>query len=101
MEIDIKFDPKENQKFHKIRNGKDKVKLPIYNKADDMSGTVSVNLKDTKKYEHLGIKCYLIGFLGTTSHQHRDLYQQGPINLIHLPLQGTLARRHTNWKQGL
>ena len=61
-----------------------------------MSGTVSVTLKDTKKYEHLGIKCYLIGFLGTASHQHRDLHQQGPINLIHLPLQGTLARRHTN-----
>jgi hypothetical protein len=40
------------------------VKLPIYNKNDDISGTVNVQLKDTKKYEHLGIKCYLIGFLG-------------------------------------
>lgn len=30
-----------------------------------MSGTVTVSLKDTKKYEHLGIKCYLIGYLGT------------------------------------
>lgn len=65
MEVDIKFDPKENQKFHKIRNGKEKVKLPVYNKNDDMSGTVSVNLKETKKFEHLGIKCYLIGYLGT------------------------------------
>ena len=50
MEIDIKFDEKENQKFHKIRNGKEKIKLPIYNKSDDMSGTVNVTLKDTKKY---------------------------------------------------
>lgn len=65
VEIDIKFDEKENQKFHKIRNGKEKIKLPIYNKNDDMSGTVNISLKDTKKYEHLGIKCYLIGFLGT------------------------------------
>lgn len=67
VEIDIKFDLKENQKYHKIRNGKDKIKLPVYNKNDDMSGTVSVSLKDTKKYEHLGIKCYLIGYLGITS----------------------------------
>ncbi len=64
MEVDIKFDLKENVKYHKIRMGKDKVKLPVYNKNDDMSGTVSVSLKDTKKYEHLGIKCFLIGYLG-------------------------------------
>jgi len=49
LEIDIIFDPKENQKHHKIRNGKDKIKLPVYNKNDDMSGTVKVQLKDTKK----------------------------------------------------
>jgi hypothetical protein len=67
VEIDIKFDLKENQKYHKIRNGKDKTKLPVYFKNDDMSGTVSVSLKDTKKYEHLGIKCYLIGYLCTPS----------------------------------
>lgn len=64
VEIDIKFDLKDNQKYHKIRTGKDKIKLPVYNKNDDMSGTVEVNLKDTKKFEHLGIKCFLIGFLG-------------------------------------
>jgi hypothetical protein len=67
VEIDIKFDLNESQKYHKIRSGKDKVKLPVYFKNDDMSGTISVSLKDTKKYEHLGIKCYLIGFLGKSS----------------------------------
>ena len=61
----MKFDLKEDIKYHKIRNGKEKIKLPVYNKNDDMSGTVSVTLKDTKKYEHLGIKCFLVGFLGT------------------------------------
>ncbi len=50
MEIDIKLDLKENQKYHKIRAGKEKIKLPVYNKNDDISGTVSVTLKDTKKY---------------------------------------------------
>jgi hypothetical protein len=65
VEVDIKFDLKENIKYHKIRSGKEKIKLPVYNKNDDMSGTVSVSLKDTKKYEHLGIKCFLIGFLCT------------------------------------
>ena len=63
VDIDIKFDEKENQKWHKIRNGKEKIKLPVYNKNDDMSGTVNVQLKETKKFEHLGIKCFLIGYL--------------------------------------
>ncbi len=61
----MKFDLKEDIKYHKIRSGKEKIKLPVYNKNDDMSGTVSVTLKDTKKYDHLGIKCFLVGFLGT------------------------------------
>lgn len=65
VEIDIKFDQKENQKFHKIRNGKEKIKLPVYNKNDDMSGTATVTLKDCKKFEHLGIKCFLVGYLCT------------------------------------
>lgn len=50
VEIDIQFDLKENQKYHKIRNGKEKIKLPVYNKNDDMSGTVNVQLKDSKKF---------------------------------------------------
>jgi vacuolar protein sorting-associated protein 26 len=41
----------------------EKVKLPIYTANDDISGTITVQLKDTKKYEHLGIKCFLIGYL--------------------------------------
>lgn len=65
VDIDINFDLKENQKYHKVRNGKDKIKLPVYNKMDDMSGTVKVVLKDTKKLEHLGIKCFLVGYLCT------------------------------------
>ena len=65
VEIDITFNKKEQQQYHKIRMGKgDKVKLPVYNQNDDMSGTVTVALKDCKKYEHLGIKCFLIGYLG-------------------------------------
>jgi hypothetical protein len=49
VDIDINFDLKENHKYHKVRNGKEKIKLPVYNKNDDMSGTVKVQLKDTKK----------------------------------------------------
>ena len=47
--MEIIFDKKENQKYHKIRSGKEKIKLPVYNKNDDMSGTVKIQLKDTKK----------------------------------------------------
>lgn len=39
------------------------MKLPIYTANDDISGEVKVELKDTKKYEHLGIKCMLVGYL--------------------------------------
>ncbi len=63
--MDIILDKKPDQKYFKVRtsNG-DKIKLPIYTANDDISGEVKVELKDTKKYEHLGIKCTLIGYLG-------------------------------------
>lgn len=63
--MEIILDKKPDQKYHKIRapNG-EKVKLPIYTANDDISGEVRIELKDTKKYEHLGIKCTLVGYLG-------------------------------------
>ena len=57
---------KFKQKYHKIRNGKEKIKLPVFEKHDDMNGTATITLKDTKKFEHLGIKCFLVGYLGTS-----------------------------------
>lgn len=45
----------------------EKYKLPIYCGNDDISGIVKVELKDTKKYEHLGIKVMLVGYLGNCS----------------------------------
>ncbi len=41
----------------------EKVKLPVYTGDDDCTGEVRVILKDTKKYEHLGVKCNLVGYL--------------------------------------
>jgi len=65
VEIDIDFDLKEHQTYHKIRLSKgEKIKLPVFTGNDDLSGTVNVSLKDTKKFEHLGIKCFLVGYLG-------------------------------------
>ena len=43
----------------------EKYKLPIYCDNDDISGVVKVEVKDTKKYEHLGVKIMLVGYLGT------------------------------------
>lgn len=64
LQVSIILDPKPNQRFHKIRKGNgQKIKLPVYTANDDISGEVKVELKDTKKYEHLGIKCMLIGYL--------------------------------------
>lgn len=63
--MDIVLDAKIDQKYHKVRTQKgEKIKLPIYTANDDISGEVKVELKDTKKYEHLGVKIMLIGFLG-------------------------------------
>lgn len=72
VEIDIKLDLKENHKYFKMKNAKgEKVKLPVFTKNDDISGTIAVQLKDCKKYEHLGIKCNLIGYLGMCCHTQR------------------------------
>lgn len=64
--IDIVPDKKPNQQYFKIKNEKgEKVKLPIYTGNDDISGEVRIEIKDAKKYEHLGVKCMLVGYLGT------------------------------------
>lgn len=65
INVDIKLDTKPDIKYFKVKTSTgEKVKLPIYTANDDISGEVRVEVKDTKKYEHLGIKCTLIGFLG-------------------------------------
>lgn len=65
INVDITLDSKPNQQYFKVRSSKgEKVKLPIYTGNDDISGEVRVELKDTKKFEHLGIKCMLVGHLG-------------------------------------
>ena len=47
-----------------MKNAKgERIKLPIYTGNDDISGIVNVTIKDTKKYDHFGIKCTLVGYL--------------------------------------
>lgn len=66
VDIEITLDKKINSKLFKYRNKKgERCKLPVYEGNDDISGVVQLNLKDTKKYEHLGCKISLIGYLGT------------------------------------
>ena len=63
--VDIILDPAPTRKTFKIKNSKgEKVRLPIFTANDDISGVVTVSLKDTKKYEHLGVKVALVGYLG-------------------------------------
>jgi vacuolar protein sorting-associated protein 26 len=65
VEIDIILDKKEKSEVFKCRNKKgERLKLPVYQGNDDISGVVNLTLKDTKKYEHLGCKISLIGYLG-------------------------------------
>lgn len=66
VSIDVILDKKQDQKYFKVRPPKgEKYKLPIYSDNDDISGIVKVELKDTKKYEHLGVRVMLVGYLGT------------------------------------
>jgi hypothetical protein len=49
--VEIILDPLPDQKYFKVKGPKgEKVKLPIYSGSDDISGTVMVELKDTKKF---------------------------------------------------
>lgn len=81
LSIEIALDRKPEQKYFKVRGEKgEKVKLPIYTGNDDISGEVKVELKDTKKYEHLGVKVMLIGYLCTL-----DLMQKYSATRISLP----------------
>jgi vacuolar protein sorting-associated protein 26 len=65
VDIDIILDKKINQKIFKYRTKKgERIKLPVYEANDDITGIVQLSLKDTKKYEHLGLKISIIGYLG-------------------------------------
>lgn len=50
---------------------------------DGISGIIEINLKDDQPFQHLGIKCFLIGFLGTPfltqKYTMRKPYQQSSI----------------------
>jgi hypothetical protein len=66
--LEIKLDLRPSHPQFKVRSPKgEKFKLPVYTANDDISGEIKVELKDTKKFEHLGIKCMLIGYLGTAA----------------------------------
>ena len=55
-------------KFLKAKlKGKKKVKLPIFSGDDSISGVINIQLRDDEEYEHLGIKCTLVGYLGIYS----------------------------------
>jgi hypothetical protein len=43
------------------------VNLPVYTGRDDISGRISLELKNSSRYEHFGLKVYLIGLLGAAS----------------------------------
>lgn len=67
VNIDIILDPTQRKKFWSCKGSDGKrVKLPIYIGEEDISGVVALQLQDTKKFEHLGVKIDLIGHLGTS-----------------------------------
>jgi vacuolar protein sorting-associated protein 26 len=65
VNLDIILDPNDRRKFLKFRENHKNVKLPIYSGNDDISGVVIVEVKDTRRFEHLGLRIEIIGHLGT------------------------------------
>ena len=64
VNIEIIVDPTDRKKFFSVKDeNKNTIKLPIYTGEDDISGVVAVQLKETKKFEHLGVKIEVIGHL--------------------------------------
>jgi vacuolar protein sorting-associated protein 26 len=70
--VGILLDPTDRRKFLKVRDKGKSKKIPIYAGNDDISGVVTVELKDIRKYEHLGLRIDLIGHLCTSKITQRS-----------------------------
>lgn len=61
--IGITLDCTSHGKITKVKRDGDLMDLPVYSGSDEISGTIEVEIKNTNRYEHLGLKCYLVGLL--------------------------------------
>lgn len=64
VELGVLLDPTDRRKFLKVKEKGKSKKIPIYFGQDDISGVVTVEVKDTRKFEHLGLRIDLVGHLG-------------------------------------
>ncbi|CAM6004627.1 unnamed protein product [Sphagnum balticum] len=64
VSISIVLDCTPHRKTVTLKRGKhDTCQLPVYFGNDDISGSISIEIKNSTKYEHMGLKCFLIGRL--------------------------------------
>jgi hypothetical protein len=61
--IGITLDSTSHGKTTKVKRDGGLIDLPVYSGSDEISGTIEVEIKNTNRYEHLGLKCYLVGLL--------------------------------------
>jgi hypothetical protein len=66
ISMSVFLDSTPHEKTMTIRRGGHFVTLPAYMDNDDISGTISIKISQTQKYEHTGLKVFLIGYLGTS-----------------------------------
>ena len=62
--MSINIDPTEHEKTMTFKRGHNKVVLPAYKDSDSISGTIAIDYSEIQKYDHLGLKVFLIGYLG-------------------------------------
>jgi hypothetical protein len=67
VKLTITLDSTEHQRTALAKVGGRYVNLPVYTGRDDISGRISLELKNSSRYEHFGLKVYLIGLLGAAS----------------------------------
>ncbi len=66
VQLTISLDSTEHERTALAKVGGTYVNLPVYTGKDDISGKIVLQLKNSTRYEHFGLKVYLIGLLGTS-----------------------------------
>jgi hypothetical protein len=66
VNLSISLDSTDHQKTSTFKVEGNYVTLPAYTGKDDISGRIDLELKNSTRYEHFGLKVFLIGLLGKT-----------------------------------
>ena len=74
VDVDIRLEREEDRRQVEVKVDKDRKEMcPVYYDGESVVGTVSVRVKDGKRFQHDGIRIELIGSIGGSAAQDRLL----------------------------